>query len=167
MLFASSNLANEDLGFLNEIDNVDEKNGISLNELDSELDEVSKVLGISKSDILSMSKVELDVEIKKKSKKQLDLSDDKELTPEEIDEHNRDVLENLEIKQEIDLDKKIDDKYTLADVFDVEAGSELIVVDSDEIADNEHTTRFSCAIKGPDGKIKPADMLTQVRWCTF
>lgn len=167
MLFVSSGLSNEDIGFLDEIDNIDETQEISLNELDKELDKVSKALGISKDKILSMSKVELDTAIDQSDKKQLDLSDDKVLSQNEIDEQNKDVLENLEVKQEIDLDKKIDDRYTLADVFDVQAGSELIVVDSDEIEDNENTTRFSCAIRTPDGKIQSADMLTQVRWKKF
>lgn len=159
MLFPSPELANYGDKFLDQLDNIDESQEISLTELDKELDEVSRVLGISKSDVISMSKVELDAVIK--NKEVIDLSDDKDLSPEEIDTHNNAVLERLEIKQEIDLDKKIDDKYTLADVLDVEKGSQLIVVDSDEIANSEHTTRFSCAIKGPDGNIRSADMLTQ------
>ena len=63
----------------------------------------------------------------------------------------------IQTKQETLLDKKIDDKHTLAEVLGVPSGSKLIVVDSSQIIDNENTTRFSCIIQTPDRKLHNAD----------
>ena len=65
-LFPTEQYMNEDIGFLSEIDNLELQGGISLEELDQKLDEGAKALGISKSDILSMTEVELDQVIEEK-----------------------------------------------------------------------------------------------------
>ena len=65
-LFPTEQYMNEDIGFLSEIDNLELDGGISLEELDQKLDEVAKALGISKSDVLSMTEVELDQVIEEK-----------------------------------------------------------------------------------------------------
>lgn len=137
-------------------------NGLSLNEMDRSLDEVAKKLGITKDQIRNMSETDLDNALDEKDNEKLDLSEDDRQNDEKQDEQNKDVLENLNAKQEINLDKKIDDRHTLADILGISAGSKLIVVNSDSILDNENTTRFSCLIKNADGSLEKADMLEQV-----
>lgn len=161
-LYPSEAYMNDDLGFLSEINELDIEQGLSLNELDDELMRVAKALGISKSDILSMSEVELDKIIKEKDSLGLDLSNNNNLSDEEKAKQNEATLDSLTAKQEIDLTKKIDNRITLAEVLGVPAGSKLIVVDSTKIQDNENTTRFSCVIKTPNGEVQSADMLDQV-----
>lgn len=161
-LFPSREFSNEDIGFLSEIDSIDETQGISLNEIDNNLEKISKKLGISKSDIFSMSEVELD-QIIKESSIGLTLSDDESfLSKEERKKQNEIALDNINSKQEINLDKKVDNRYSLAEILGASAGAKLVVVDSDQIQDTTNTTRFSCIIKEADGSIKSADMLQQV-----
>ena len=96
----------------------------------------------------------------------LDLSQDDqekdELNQEEKDERNKKALENISSRQEINMDEKVDEKHTLAEILGVEAGCKLLAVDSDKIIDNQNTTRFSLIIQAPDGSLRPADMLEQV-----
>lgn len=163
-LFPSESYKNDDLGFLSEINSLDINEGISLTELDNELNEISSLLGISKDEILTMSKIELDQIIKRKEDNSVDLSDNilPGLDDEEKEKQNEIALENIDSKQEIDLSKKIDDKYTLAEVLGLPTGSKLIVVYSDKIKNNTNSTRFSCIIQGTDGTLENADMLNQV-----
>ena len=164
-LFPSESYKNDNLAFLSEIDSLDIEQGISLTHLDNELEEIAKVLGISKVDILSMSKTELEQIVERNEDGTIDLNEDNVLPG--LDEkdktaQNEEALNNIHSKQEIDLNKKIDDKLTLAEVLDVPAGSKLIVVFSDNIKNNENTTRFSCIIQNPDGSLNKANMLNQV-----
>lgn len=164
-IYPSEAFINEDLSFLNEIDDFSIDESLSLEELDQELEEVARVLGVSKSDVLSMSQVELDAVIGEKDVDSLSLEDNKKLSKEEQsnrNDRNAEALQNMNTKQEINLDKKIDNKLTLAEVLGVPAGSVLCVVDTDKIQDSENTTRYSCVIKAPDGSIQMADMLKQV-----
>lgn len=154
----------DNIGFLSELDTVSKNNGVSLEdleELDKKLEKVARVLGVSKSDIRQMSIEDLDCIIENKGDAGISL-DNEDMTSEKK-EQNEKALEGLGnvAKQEIDLDKKIDTKHTLAEILGVQAGSKLIVVNSDMIKDNENTTRFSCLIEGPDGELSPADMLKQ------
>ena len=165
-LFPTEKYMNEDIGFLSEIDNLELEGGISLDELDQKLDEVAKALGISKSDVLSMTEVELDQIIEEKDGARLDLSQDGHekagIGQEERDERNQNALENINSRQEINLDEKVDERHTLAEILGIEAGCKLLAVDSDKIIDNKNTTRFSLIIQGSDGSLRPADMLEQV-----
>ena len=164
-IYPSEAFINEDLSFLNEIDDFSIDESLSLEELDQELEEVARVLGVSKSDVLSMSQVELDAVIGEKDVDSLSLEDNKKLSKEEQsnrNDRNAEALQNMNTRQEINLDKKIDNKLTLAEVLGVPAGSVLCVVDTDKIQDSENTTRYSCVIKAPDGSIQMADMLKQV-----
>lgn len=162
-LFPSAEYRNDDLAFLSEIDSLDESQGISLNELDEKLDQMAKILGISKEDILSMSEVDLDIAIGEKIGDDLSLSEDaSSLTQEETEKQNSDALEGISKRQEISLDKKVDSKHTLAEILGVSAGSKLIVVNSDRIKNNDVSTRFSCIIQDPNGSLEKADMLKQV-----
>jgi len=162
-LYPSSEFAGEDLSFLNEINNLSMENGISFNEIDNKLEEFSKSLGISKEKILSISTTDLEQVVSKEDK-----GEDKLILDDSIDndentkDFNKNALENISSKQEIDLNKKIDDKYTLADILGVPAGSTLHTVYSDSIQDHTNTTKFSFVIEYPNGNIEPADMLTQV-----
>ncbi len=164
-IYPSEAFINEDLSFLNEIDDFSIDESLSLEELDQELEEVARVLGVSKSDVLSMSQVELDAVIGEKDVDSLSLEDNKKLSKEEQsnrNDRNAEALQNMNTRQEINLDKKIDNKLTLAEVLCVPAGSVLCVVDTDKIQDSENTTRYSCVIKAPDGSVQMADMLKQV-----
>lgn len=164
-IYPSEAFMNEDLSFLSEIDDFNIDNGLSLEELDKELEEVARVLGVSKSDVLSMSQVELDTVIGEKDVDELFLNGDKELSQEEKanrDDSNLEALRNMNTRQEINLDRKIDNKLTLAEVLGVPAGSVLCVVDTDKIHDSGNSTRYSCVIRTPDGSMQKADMLKQV-----
>ncbi len=136
----------------------------SLTELDSDLTEVSKFLGIPKSKILSMSRVDLDKAIasKETTRINLDTNSQSKKSQEEIDTQNEQALQGLTSKQEIDLDNKVDNKHTLAEIMNLEPGSKLLVVDSEDIENNQNTTHFSCIIKTPDGTLQNPDMLNQI-----
>ena len=165
--------SNENLGFLHEINYIYEKVGPSLEELDRKLEEAAKILGVSKSAVLSMSYLELDQTIEmKNSFKTKKTEDDKiKITPDEYDddeeeqkqeqEQNKDIFNNNAM-EEIDLNTKIDDRYTLADVLGVDPNARLIVVASNQIEDNVNTTRFSFLIEEADGTLRYADMLNQI-----
>ncbi len=75
-LYPSKTFVGKDLSFLNEIDSLDLKQGISLEELDAELDEIAKILGIDRSEVISMSKAELDVAVKQNGDVGIELSHD-------------------------------------------------------------------------------------------
>lgn len=154
----------DNIGFLSELDIVSKNNGISLEdleELDKKLEKVARALGVSKSDIRQMSVAELDSIIENKGEAGISLESND--VSEEKKEQNQKALEGLgkAAKQEINLNKKVDTKHTLAEILGVQAGSKLIVVNSDMIKDNKNTTRFSCLVEGPDGELSPADMLEQ------
>lgn len=153
----------EDLSFLSEIDQTVEEQGISFKEVNENLERVSRALGIDKSDIISMSEAELNAVIEEKGDYGLILDNkNQDLTQSDKLEHNNAVLDSVQGKQEVDLDNKVDNKYTLAQILNVPAGSKLVIVDSDKIQGNDITTRFSCVIRTPDEEIIPADMLEQV-----
>lgn len=171
----SMQYSNENLGFLHEINFIYEKVGPSLEELDKKLEEASKILGVSKSSVLSMSYLELDQTIEMKdSFKPKKTEDDKiKIVPDEYDDdeeeqkqdqkQNKDILNNNAISmEEIDLNKKIDDRYTLADLLGIDPNAKLIVVNSTQIEDNVNTTRFSFLIEEADGTLRYADMLHQI-----
>ena len=175
-LIPSSQFAYDSIDFLEEIDNSYKDKLPSLEELDQKLDKVSKTLGITKRDVLAMSQAQLDVAIDekdispssspedKKNKKTITVKeDDKELQEDEQNrEQNKDALENIQAKQEINPDRKIDDRYTLADVLGVPAGSKLLAVDTSRIENSKNTTRFSLVAEFPDGTIREIDSLSQV-----
>lgn len=103
-LFPSQKYMNDDLGFLNEIDNIDNENGISLKELDKMLAKISNSLNISKNEILSMTEIELDTLIKEQDTTNLSLSEDDQNTfqdQKEVQKHNNEILDNINSKQEV------------------------------------------------------------------
>jgi len=162
-LYPSQEFMYDDLGFLSEIDAISNEQGISFDEIDAELERMSKYLGIDKKDILAMSEVDLDTALEDRNNPGLDLSnDDNGLDTDEKKKQNEAALNSIDVKQEINLDNKVDNRHTLAEILDVPAGSKLSVVASDKIQDNNNSTRFSCVIKTPDGELQPADMLNQV-----
>lgn len=162
-LFQSKSFLDDNsLDFLKQMEALDEKQGISLKEVDETLERVSKTLGISKSDVLSMSKIELDEVVK--NKEVLDLSEEEQTLgiTRHKEEQNQDVLANLQSKQEVSLNQKVDNRYTLAEIMGLPSGSKLIVVNSDCIKENENSTSFSCLIESPSGGLEKADQLIQV-----
>lgn len=163
-LYPSKEFMFDDLAFLSEMDENLEQEGVSFKDLDEKLEKLAKHLGVDKSDILSMSEAELDTIVANKEDDELSVFDDENsnLTQEEKRQKNSNVLENINGKQEIDLDNKVDNKYTLAQILDVPAGLKLVIVDSNRIQNNDVSTRFSCVIKTPNNELLPADMLNQV-----
>ena len=159
-IYPSATFAEEDLSFMGQLEDLSKTSGISLNEFDNYLENIAKTLGVSKEDILSMSTVDLNQKVATKGKIQLGLDEDDEEN--EQSTINADILNNISKKQEIDLNQKVDDDHTLAEILGVPAGSKLISVYSDRIENNPNTTRFSHLIQTPDGKIEPASMLKQV-----
>lgn len=159
-IYPASEFASEDLSFLGQLEGLNMHQGISLEELDSQLERISKELGISKADILSMSEADLEQKVNDK------VGDKITLDPEREDENainsNESALNNISTKQEIKLDNKVDDRHSLGDILGVNAGSKLIAVYSDSIQNNRNTTRFSFIIQNADGSLEPADMLEQV-----
>ena len=167
-IYPAQEIAQDDISFLAQFQNMNKVEVVSLNETDKKLDSIAKELGISKKDIRSMSEIDLDqaiAEKEKEDKKGPKISLDDKDHPEEDDkqkkENNETALRGAS-KQEINLDERVDDRYTLADIFGVPAGCKLLAVFSDNIENNKNTTRFSCIIQTADGKLMPADMLTQV-----
>lgn len=165
--------AYEGMDILEEIENSAIDFKPNLEEIDRRLEEASRELGVSKREIINMSQIDLDVAIEEKDIKDTSKPEDKKEKKIVIDEEekqedaqnreqNKDSLENIQSKQEINLDRRVDDRYTLADILDVPAGSKLIVVDSNMVQNGENTTRFSPLLELPDGTITRLDCLTQV-----
>lgn len=164
-IFPSEEFKNADLSFLGQLETLADEPGISFTEVDRALEDFSKKLGIDKKDIFTISETELDQTISEKSSKNSDgmqiSLDDKDKNDDITTTQNEAVLDGISAKQETDLDKKIDDRHTLAEVLGVPAGSKLIAVYSDSIKGNSNTTMFSFIIKAADGTLSPADMLNQ------
>ena len=166
-IYPAQEIAQDDISFLTQFQNMNKVEVVSLNEMDKQLDSIAKELGISKEDIRSMSELDLNQAIaeKEEEKDSPKISLDDKDHPEEDDkqkEENNEIALKGASKQEINLDERVDDRYTLADILGVPAGCKLLAVFSDNIKDNKNTTRFSCIIQTADGKLMPADMLTQV-----
>lgn len=162
-IYPSSQFAEADLSFLGQLESLSNNQNMSLEEYDNALEKVAKELGISKEDIHSMSEIELEQKVGKKEedKDKISLEENDGQTTDEQAEQNKEALEKIDSKEEINMDKLIDDRHSLADVLGVGAGCKLIAVYSDSIADNKNTTRFSFVIQNPDGTLSPADMLEQ------
>lgn len=160
-VYPSSEFANDDLSFLGQFENLNKSQGISLNELDEKLERVTKHLGIPKNDILAISETSLEQKVGKKEEGQITLDEKNVETPEIQTKKNEEALNNINSKQEINMDKKVDDRHTLAEIMGVETGSKLIAVYSAAIADNKNTTRFSLIIQNADGSLQSADNLEQ------
>ncbi len=163
-IYPSAEFAMQDLSFLGQLDALNDSKGISLNEMDVQLNELAKALGIEREKILSMSEVDLDqlVSTQENEEPTISLEENGTSSSEQTVQANENALNNINSKQEIDLNQKVDDKHTLAEILGVSEGSKLISVYSDAIKDNKNTTRFSFIIKEPDGTLSPADMLEQV-----
>ncbi len=159
-IYPLEDFAKDDLSFLGQFRSLSQENGYSLTEYDEHLEKVAKVLGLSREDIKSMSEVDLKDKVGDKADPQIDLDDKNKDT--EHTASNKNALDSVNSKQEIDLNIKVDDRYTLGDILGISSGAKLIAVYSDSIANNKNTTRFSFIIQNSDGSLEPADMLEQV-----
>ena len=164
-IYPSAEFAEADLSFLGQLERLSNNQGITFDELDKDLEKLAKELGISKYDIKDMPKIELDQKIGEMNKEQeqdkISLQEEDNGFSQEQVKQNEDALDRIDSKEEIDMNKLIDDRHSLADVLDVQAGSKLIAVYSDKIVNNTNSTRFSFVIQKPDGTLAPADMLEQ------
>ena len=165
-MYPSKNSIAKDVNIDKKIEEIAKNPGISETDIEKEIETIAKFLGIEKEEILTLSKYDLDKKLEGKEEKneKLKIKDDekeKDENEEETTEKNEQILNNINSKQEIDLDKKVDDIHTLGQILGVEAGSKLIAVYSNSIENSENTTRFSFIIKKSDGTFEMADMLNQ------
>ena len=162
-IYPSSQFAEADLSFLGQLESLSNNQSISLEEYDKKMEKVAKELGISKKDIKSMSEIELDQKIgeKEENQEKISLEESDKQPSEDQTEKNEETLDKINAKEEINMDKLIDDRHSLADVLGVESGCKLIAVYSDAIVNNKNSTRFSFIIQKSDGSLVPADMLEQ------
>ncbi len=167
-IYPAEEFAQDDLSFLAQFQNAHKVDVVSLSDLDRQLDNIANKLGVKKEDIRSMSEVDLDRMLdendlsKAKSRESYE-KDDFQKTDEVSP--SQDILNDVTAKQEINMDVKVDEKYTLADILGVPAGSKLVVVYPTNIPDKSnlpYTTSLVCMIKNPDGSLEYSDVLTQV-----
>lgn len=119
-LIPSQNEMEKNPNLLEQIEKLNLAAGISLNEIEKQINVISKKIGVKKNEVLAMTEINLEQKIgekeKNKEEQKIILEDDednKEEDKEEIIKDNENILKNVNVKQEIDLDKKIDDRYTL------------------------------------------------------
>ena len=165
-MYPSKNPIAKDIDLNKKIEDLAKAPGLSLNEVDKQIEAIAKELGMEKEHILAVSQYDLDQKIENREEKdeKLKIEDEEkkeEKDEEEVVEKNEKALDKINAKQEINLDKKVDDIHTLGQILGVESGSKLIAVYSNAIENNENTTRFSFIIKKSDGTIEMADMLNQ------
>lgn len=123
-----------------------------------ELDDISDVTHISKEEIKSISEIN---NIKKDKDDKIVLNEQNK-SPLNNNKSHKSEKDNPNIKQETDLTQKINNKFTLGDVLGVPEGGKLVVVYSSAVKDNTSTTRFTFLIKNKDGQFKPCKNLELV-----
>ena len=163
-IYPSTEFAEADLSFLGQLESLSRNQAISLDDYDKNIEKISLELGIKKEEIRSMSEIELEQKVGEKEKEEKDrisLEESDGQTTEEQVEQNEKTLDKINAKEEIDMDKLVDDRHSLADILGVQSGCKLIAVYSDKILNNTNSTRFSFVIQNPDGSLVPADMLEQ------
>ena len=173
-ILPSSEFIEYDSDFLAQLEYLNQNDEITLESYENYLEKIAKEFGIDKENLRSFSEFDLDQEIeikqqeedkgknkKEEDKDKISLKTDNEQPPEIQEEKNKEALENIDSKREINMDKLIDDRHSLADVLGLPSGCKLIAVYSDAIAGNKNTTTFSFIIQNPDGTLQPADMLEQ------
>ena len=166
-IYPSSKFAEADLSFLGQLERLSANQGLSLDELDKNMEKIAKELGVSKESVKSMTEIDLEQKIDEKEKNddekkdKISLDKNHEQTQNDQLEENEKKLEKINAKEEINMDRLIDDRHSLADILGIESGCKLIAVYSDAIVDNTNSTRFSFVIQKPDGSLEPADMLEQ------
>lgn len=156
------NNTNKDIpDLLTQLNNLDYQNSVSLNDLDNELDKISKQLNIPKEKILSIAKID-NPSIENNNEKDSDKNKIKIKNTSKKDAvKNNEQKNNPNIKQETDLSQKINDKYTLGDVLGVPDNGKLVCVYSDAVEENRNSTRFTFLIEDKDGNFLPCDNLVQ------
>ena len=153
--------------FLTQIDSLWQdimKNGISLDTQNRDLERFSGILGIDKERVMSSSSIGLSQKVDetpKKDDKKLEIDDRKDNTI--THKNNNEVLDSISAKTEIELDKLVDDRYTLGEILGIDdPNATLICVHSIDIKSTSRSnSEFSFLIKYPDGRLEKADMLSQ------
>ena len=163
VLHPVSDFLEYDSSFLKQLNTLGNNQGLTIEDYERNIDEISKKTNIPKEQIKSTSEIDLDQEVENEedeNKITLNSDENKEEDKEQIEENEK-KLDKIDSKEEIDMDKLIDDRYSLADIMGAKPGSKLIAVFSDTIKDNNNSTKFSFIIQNPDGSLSPADMLEQ------
>lgn len=127
---------------------------ISIEKRNRELEDLADMLGIRKEKIISCSSIELSQTVECTSEK-------KDKT--QSNDTDKIVSNLFHAKQEIALDKLVDDRYTLGEILGVnDSNATLVCVHSSDIkTSNRSNSEFSFLIKYPDGRLEEASMLSQ------
>ena len=134
-----------------------------LKEKDDELEKISRVSGTSKEDILSISNIDDTDKSLKSDEKGKIILDNKQKPSLDDNANNSEIKkDNPNIKQETDLNQKVNNRFTLGDVLGVPEDGKLVVVYSSAVKDNTSTTKFTFLIQEKDGNFKPCDNLELV-----
>ena len=154
------------LDFKSQIQNLEAKKGISLNQTNEELDKISKQFDMPKDKILAIANVDLDNQVTKKEEEKIQLKENKEKenTLDENNKENRKEIKknNPNIKQETDLNQKVNERYTLGDIIGETGGGKLVAVYSDAVENNTNSTKFTFLIKDKDGNFSRPKHLEQM-----
>ena len=154
---------NNNSDFLSELNNLDINNELSLNDVNNQLNRISEELNISKEQILSIAQVNYDFIKKNKDENsdKIKLKKD-ENTPHNVQEksqNNNTKKKRPNIKQETNLNQRINNKYTLGDILGVPEGGKLVTVYSSDVENNTSSTKFTFLIEDKDGNFMPCENL--------
>lgn len=133
-----------------------------LKEKDNELEKISRASGISKEEILSISNIDdIDKILKQDEDGKIQLENKQDSSLNNNTNTNKCEIkkDNPNIKQETDLNQKVNSRFTLGDVLGVPEDGKLVVVYSSAVKDNASTTRFTFLIKDKYGNFKPCENL--------
>lgn len=135
-----------------------------LKEKHEELDRISATTGISREEIQSISSLEdIDKILEKNKDDKIELKDKKDSSPQNNNNQNDSTRkDNPNIKQETDLVQKVNERYTLGDVLGVPDDCKLVVVYSTAVKDNNSSTKYTFLIKDNEGNFKSCDNLELV-----
>ena len=123
-----------DTNIMKQIEDLREQPGITLNQIEERVEEIAKHLGIEKEQVLAMSEIDLDQQIKEENK---DSHDDKEEKEDEDKEISEETMKKAGITglNEVDLNAQVDTKGTkLKDELNMRGYSKLIIVHSYELS---------------------------------
>lgn len=143
----------------------------SLNQINSDLEKISQVLGIPKKDIMAIADTSYSKEIsddKKNDDDKIHLKDEDELKKEKNAKKRQSPKEEKKLealeKQQTSLSQKVNDRYTLGEILGVPNDGTLVAVYSDSIENGkqQNHTKFSFLIKDKECNYKECPNIEQV-----
>ena len=160
-LEASTEYRNRPSSFLTQLDSLWkdlETSHLRIDIHSKEVEDISECLGLDTKDVLGFTSLKMSQKLVAPNKK-----DDKSTFKSGESQNPNAILDNIDAKSEVKLNKLVDDRYTLADILGVsDPNATLICVHSCDIKDGRSSnSEFSFLIKYPDGRIEHAPMLSQ------